>query len=206
MNEKGSSGYEFLVVSVVCLILSAIILFIAIKSGDAEKMQVFRYHANRVALSSISLEYQNSQDTIYLEDMIDQGLISPLKNPFGGEKWCDIEESKVEFIDGKRCVTLQCGNYLIYQQPVGEETYVIYRVDEWSTKKQGNTDEKKVYNLQIDQKDIFAKYYEEDLFISKVNNQFHTNYQTLEEIKSDYQVHVQTVYRKRTKVSEITDS
>ena len=53
MNEKGSSGYEFLVVSVVCLILSAIILFIAIKSGDAEKMQVFRYHANRVALSSI---------------------------------------------------------------------------------------------------------------------------------------------------------
>lgn len=206
INKKGHSNYEFLMVSIICLLLSTIILVIAIKSGDAEKFEVFRYNAKILGLNAITLEDESSLNTIYLQDMVDKGLISSIKNPFGGTTLCNQTESKVEFTtDGKK-VTLQCGNYLIYKQKLSDKTYSIYRVSNWSIQRMTEDDDsKKVYNIKEKNKTIFEDNYEEAMFVAKVNNYYNEDYKDLTEIKKAHKVTTKTVYRQRIKVGEVNE-
>jgi len=61
----------------------------------------------------------NSSDkgTMYLSEMLDLNLISPIKNPFNGKE-CDIYESKVDFSEDIKRVTLKCGEYLIDNEKI----------------------------------------------------------------------------------------
>ncbi len=204
LNKRGNGNYEFLLIAIVCLILTAAILVIAIRSSDDEKFKVFRYNAKTIALNAVIIENETNREIVYLQEMLDQGLISPIKNPFGEEKTCNAAESKVELIHGERHVTLQCGDHLIYKQKLTDKTYTVYQVTKWSEeKKETSNEERVVYNLKSDGQNIFEVLQEEVLFLNNVNKKFGTNYQSVDQIDKKYELITIKQYRKRSKVKEV---
>ena len=202
VNNKGWGSYEFLTVVVVCLILT-IILFVVFRLIDDEKFQVFKYNARTIGINAIDYQINSDFDTVYLYELVDDGYVTKMKNAFSGDKYCDLYESKVEFTDNAKKVTLRCGEYLIYEQDVADEDYDIYKITDWSSKemKGDNIDENTVYNIIVDGKEIFNEYYEEELFIKQVMAKYGKEYSSLNKIKKAYDVKEEEVYRERVLVN-----
>ncbi len=203
VNNKGWGSYEFLTVVVVCLILTIILLFVVFRLIDDEKFQVFKYNARTIGINAIDYQINSDFDTVYLYELVDDGYVTKLKNAFSGDKYCDLYESKVEFTDNAKKVTLRCGEYLIYEQDVADEDYDIYKITDWSFKemKGDNIDENTVYNIIIDGEEVFSDYYEEELFIKQVMNKYGKEYSSLNKIKKAYDVKEEEVYRERVLVN-----
>lgn len=201
-NENGKGTYEFLTVAVTCLILSAILLFIVINNNQKEKYEVFRYNAKTVGINAVNYNNKTSEDVVYLYELINSNLVTRIKNNFSGDEYCDIYESKVEFSDSSKKVTLKCGDYLIYNQDITAKEYNIYKVSDWTFDKieGNNVDTIKVYALIKNGKNLLNGYYEKSLFIKLVANNYGDKYNNLEDIKENYKVDVKTTYRKRTLV------
>ena len=202
-NEKGKGTYEFLTVAVTCLILSAILLFIVINNNQKEKYQVFRYNAKTVGINAVNYNNETSEDVVYLYELINSNLVTRIKNNFSGDEYCDMYESKVVFSGSSKKVTLKCGEYLIYNQDVTDKKYNIYKVSDWSFNKiNGNdVDTVKVYGLMKNGKNLLDGYYEKELFIKLVRDNYGDKYNSLKDIKKNYKVDEKTAYRKRTLVS-----
>lgn len=203
VNNKGWGSYEFLTVVVVCLILTIILLFVVFRLIDDEKFQVFKYNARTIGINAIDYQINSDFDTVYLYELVDDGYVTKMKNAFSGDKYCDLYESKVEFTDNAKKVTLRCGEYLIYEQDVADEDYDIYKITDWSSKemKGDNIDENTVYNIIIDGEEVFSDYYEEELFIKQVMNKYGKEYSSLNKIKKAYDVKEEEVYRERVPVN-----
>ena len=203
VNNKGWGSYEFLTVVVVCLILTIILLFVVFRLIDDEKFQVFKYNARTIGINAIDYQINSDFDTVYLYELVDDGYVTKMKNAFSGDKYCDLYESKVEFTDNAKKVTLRCGEYLIYEQDVADEDYDIYKITDWSFKemKGDNIDENTVYNIIIDGEEVFSDYYEEELFIKQVMNKYGKEYSSLNKIKKAYDVKEEEVYRERVPVN-----
>ena len=202
-NEKGKGTYEFLTVAVTCLILSAILLFIVINNNNNEKFQVFRYNARTVGINAVNYNNETSEDVVYLYELINNNLVTRIKNNFSGDEYCDMYESKVVFSLNNKKVTLKCGEYLIYNQDVTDKEYNIYKVSDWSFNKISgdNVDTTKVYGLIKNGNNLLDGYYEEELFIKLVRDNYGEKYNSLQDIKENYKVDEKTAYRKRTLVS-----
>ena len=202
-NEKGKGTYEFLTVAVTCLILSAILLFIVINNNQKEKYQVFRYNAKTVGINAVNYNNETSEDVVYLYELINSNLVTRIKNNFSGDEYCDMYESKVVFSLNNKKVTLKCGEYLIYNQDVTDKKYNIYKVSDWSFDEINgdNVDTTKVYGLIKNGKNLLDGYYEEELFIKLVRDNYGNKYNSLKDIKENYKVDEKTAYRKRTLVS-----
>ena len=202
-DEKGKGTYEFLTVAVTCLILSAILLFIVINNNQKEKYQVFRYNAKTVGINAVNYNNETSEDVVYLYELINSNLVTRIKNNFSGDEYCDMYESKVVFSGSSKKVTLKCGEYLIYNQDVTDKKYNIYKVSDWSFNKiNGNdVDTVKVYGLMKNGKNLLDGYYEKELFIKLVRDNYGDKYNSLKDIKENYKVDEKTAYRKRTLVS-----
>ena len=202
-DEKGKGTYEFLTVAVTCLILSAILLFIVINNNQKEKYQVFRYNAKTVGINAVNYNNETSEDVVYLYELINSNLVTRIKNNFSGDEYCDMYESKVVFSGSSKKVTLKCGEYLIYNQDVTDKEYDIYKVSDWSFNKiNGNdVDTVKVYGLMKNGKNLLDGYYEKELFIKLVRDNYGDKYNSLQDIKENYKVDEKTAYRKRTLVS-----
>ena len=202
-NEKGKGTYEFLTVAVTCLILSAILLFIVINNTQKEKYEVFKYNAKTVGINAVNYNNKTSEDVVYLYELINSNLVTRIKNNFSGDEYCDMYESKVVFSGSSKKVTLKCGEYLIYNQDVTDKKYNIYKVSDWSFNKiNGNdVDTVKVYGLMKNGKNLLDGYYEKELFIKLVRDNYGDKYNSLKDIKENYKVDEKTAYRKRTLVS-----
>ena len=202
-NEKGKGTYEFLTVAVTCLILSAILLFIVINNTQKEKYEVFKYNAKTVGINAVNYNNETSEDVVYLYELINSNLVTRIKNNFSGDEYCDMYESKVVFFGSSKKVTLKCGEYLIYNQDVTDKKYNIYKVSDWSFNKiNGNdVDTVKVYGLMKNSKNLLDGYYEKELFIKLVRDNYGDKYNSLKDIKENYKVDEKTAYRKRTLVS-----
>ena len=202
-NEKGKGTYEFLTVAVTCLILSAILLFIVINNTQKEKYEVFRYNAKTVGINAVNYNNETSEDVVYLYELINSNLVTRIKNNFSGDEYCDMYESKVVFSGSSKKVTLKCGEYLIYNQDVTDKKYNIYKVSDWSFNKINgdNVDTVKVYGLIKNGNNLLDEYYEEELFIKLVKDNYGNKYNSLKDIKENYKVDEKTAYRKRTLVS-----
>ena len=199
-NTNGITALEFLVIVVVCLILSLVLVFIVISDTEKEKYEVFRYNAKIVGLNAINLNANSSNTTTYLFELVDNNLVTKIKNNFSGDKFCDLYESKVIFDNSGKKVTLKCGNYIIYNQDVTDKDYNIYKVSEWSFDKiEGDyVDKEEVYAILNDGENLLGDYFEKDLFIKLVSKNYGSKYNSLESIKNDFNVDVKTIYRKRT--------
>ena len=202
MSSWGKSNYEFLTVAVVCLILAATVLGIALNNVQKERFRVFRYNAKTVGINAINYEAKNSDSIVYLYELINDNLVTEVKNNFSGDEFCDYYQSKVEFVDDKKLVTLKCGKYLIYKQDVTLEDYSIYKVSDWSFDKVSgdNIDVTTVYSLKMNGDTLLCGYYEKDLFIKLVASNFGKKYNSLDKIEKDYDVVSKKAYRKRVLV------
>ena len=202
-NEKGKGTYEFLTVAVTCLILSAILLFIVINNTQKEKYEVFKYNAKTVGINAVNFNNETSEDVVYLYELINSNLVTRIKNNFSGDEYCDMYESKVVFSGSSKKVTLKCGEYLIYNQDVTDKKYNIYKVSDWSFDKINgdDVDTVKMYGLIKNGKNLLDGYYEKELFIKLVRDNYGDKYNSLKDIKENYKVDEKTAYRKRTLVS-----
>ena len=146
---------------------------------------------------------ETSEDVVYLYELINSNLVTRIKNNFSGDEYCDMYESKVVFSLNNKKVTLKCGEYLIYNQDVTDKEYNIYKVSDWSFNKISgdNVDITKVYGLIKNGNNLLDGYYEEELFIKLVRDNYGNKYNSLKDIKKNYKVDEKTAYRKRTLVS-----
>ena len=167
---------------------------------DLEFLDIMR---KLVGINAINYEARNSEDVVYLYELINDNLIKEVKNSFSGDESCDLYASKVEFVDDKKMVTLQCGNYLIYKQDITDKNYDIYKVDDWSfEKKDGkDIDAIDVYSLNKNGKDLLNGFYEEDLFVKLVASNYGDEYNSLEQIEKDFDVKSKKAYRKRVLIN-----
>lgn len=203
-NRSGFGAYEMLTVCVMLLIIVAFALANVFKTDYKEKYDVMEYNARMFSLSANNVYLVDGTKSLYtLQMLIDKKIHSNIKNPFQGTKYCDSNLSKVEFKNGKRYVTLECGNYLIYNQNALDDSYTIYRVSKWSDEK-GNKDNQKVvfYNYQVDGKDVFKNDLEKDTFLYEYNKINGTEYKTIKEIPDSSNVSKKTMYRNIEKVSD----
>ena len=183
--KRGFGTYEMLTVFVVILIIVVICLSFVFKSDYKEKYAVMEYNARMFALSANNLSIDKGfQGPFYLQELIDQRLSSSIKNPFKGSKYCDSLLSKVVIKKQKKYVTLQCGNYLIYNQDTLDKEFTIYQVGSW---KKGNSDDDNVqvedfYNLVEDGKNLFDEDLEEGAFLYSYNMKKGTTYDSINDI------------------------
>lgn len=204
-NNKGFGSREILTVSTVCLILAAILLVIAIKSSYGEKYSVMEYNARVFGLNATTYLMENNNDAVSMMELLDNGLFTQVKNPFGGEKYCNASESKVEYRDEKKYVTLRCGSYLIDHQYIAEEEYQIYKVGAWSDKKLEKAQEIIAYNYKENGKDGFDDVYDEMMFLYAFNKKMNKDYEKIEDIPEQYQVYQKKLYRSKTLI-EVVDN
>lgn len=198
-NELGKGSYEFLTVAVTCLIISSIFLFIVIDNSQKEKFQVFKYNAKIVGINAVNYNNKTNDDVVYLYELINNNLVTRIKNNFSEDEYCDAYESKVIFSDNSKKVTLRCGEYLIYNQDITDKNYKIYKVRDWTFKKikGDNVDKKEVYGLIKNGKNLLNNYYEKDLFVKLVADNYGSQYSNFESIKKNYKIDKKTMYRKR---------
>lgn len=201
--KRGFGTYEVLTVFVMLLIIVVVLLARVFKTDYKEKYDVMENNARMFALTVNNLYLEEgTRDVYYLQMIMDKKLFSNIKNPFKGEKYCDAYTSKVEIVDNKKYVTLECGNYLIYQQNSLDKPYTIYQVGSWSSKKpKGKVQEEVFYNYQKDGKDVFSNSLEEEMFLYEFNKINGTSYEKVQEIKTSYQVSKETKYRYMKKVN-----
>lgn len=194
-----------LTICVMLLIIIVVALAYVFKTDYTEKYKVMRYNAKMLGLSVSNLYLEDdSKKLYYLQELIDSKLYSDVKNPFQGDKFCDTYLSKVEIKDNdKKFVTLECGNYLIYNQNTIDEEYDIYQASEWSSKKHKNDNQETVfYNYQVDGQDVFEEWLEKDIFLYEYNKKNGTEYFDITEIPEDVSIQEKTMYRYIKKVSD----
>ena len=204
-RKKGFGAYEMLTICVMVLIIVVVALAYVFKTDYTEKYKVMRYNAKMLGLSVSNLYLEDdSKKLYYLQELIDSKLYSDVKNPFQGDKFCDTYLSKVEIKDNdKKFVTLECGNYLIYNQNTIDEEYDIHQASEWSSKKHKNDNQETVfYNYQVDGQDVFEEWLEKDIFLYEYNKKNGTEYLDITEIPEDVSIQEKTMYRYIKKVSD----
>lgn len=202
--KKGFGSYEVLTVCVMLLIIVVVALAYVFKTNYKEKYDVMEYNAKMFSLTVSNLYMQDgTQSVYYLQEIIDEKLSSNIKNPFQGDKYCDPFSSKVEIVDGKKFVTLECGNYLVYQQDSLKSPYTIYQVGAWSTKKKADDNQTVVfYNYLEDGESLFEENLEEAIFLYEYNKETGTSYTSIADIPNQDNIVKTTRYRHMEKVSD----
>ena len=204
INNKGFTGYELLTMALVCLVLAFIVLQIALGTRDGEKYSVFIYNAKVLGTNAAQLQLLEEEKEIYLKELIEKGYVEEMKNPFDGDRYCDMNESKVIFSQEERKVTLRCGDYLIKEQPLGADKVKIYKVSGW---KEGQGGEKDVtqtfYNYKENNAYIFPDFLEEKLFLKSINQKYQTKFTMALEMKTNPSFEEKVYHRTETLVKEM---
>ncbi len=207
--KSGFGTYEMLTVCVMLLVIVVGLLAYVFSTDYTEKYDVMQYNARMFSLTASNLYMDENYsgkmgDTVYyLQMILDLKLTSQIKNPFQGDKYCDSYRSKVEIRDDKKYVTLECGNYLIYQQDSLKEPYTIYQVSNWSNVQSGFTNQiVDFYNYKKDGIDLFDEDLELGMFLYKYNFEMGTDYQKIDEIPDQENIVKTTRYRH---LKEVTD-
>lgn len=197
-NKRGFITNDLITIIVVCLVLFTVIATMAYQSTNGEKYRIMKYSAYNMGTSIAHYKTENeTQEAIYLQELIDNGVYSSVKNPFNSADECSPTESYVRDVNSKKYVTLKCGSYLIDDQYIGDEKYTIYKVGPWHEGIKGREDiqTKAKYNLLEDGKEVYPEYLDESLFIYTVNKDNDTSYNSIIEINRDLKVIEKPFYR-----------
>lgn len=199
LNNKGYGKYEVLTIIVLLMGLFCYGSFKIVKRVELQKFDTMKDSAiNFSKVTATNIASFHNTETVYLDEVIDENLISKIKSPFSSN-YCDGSESKVEMIDGVPYVTLKCDDYLIERAKFSDKSGVnIYKVTPWSRNKSGDDLENKVlYNCSVNGKDLYSNYYEELYFVSLVNKENHTDYYFSNEVNSTCNVVSYNFYRNK---------
>ena len=200
-NNKGFGKFEVLTVIVLLMIVGSFLLYGVIKQSPEEGLKTMKNDAikfsNAVATNNDTFHNTNF---VYLGEVLDEKLISEIKNPVGKGN-CSQSESFVEMINGTAVTTLRCGNYLIDKATfAGGEKMKVYQVSDWSEKKSSSSnDQKKLYNCLVKGKEKYPEYYDELYFVYLINQDYDTGHFFADTVDpSDCKVVSKTFYREKT--------
>lgn len=201
INKKGSAINELLIVLVLCLILSVILLCLILKRVKEEQFRTLKNDLDIFINSSTLYNIENDTNIISLKELVDEKIISQIKDPFNKSTTCDLYESRIERNDNEVISTLKCGDYLITKNEANKN--IIYKVDDWNEKNNSNSNVKIGYNYIKNEKLVFDDYYEDYMFLYLFNKHNNTSYQSISNIPQNYNIINQVFYRKLTKIKEI---
>ena len=202
-NSLGFGKFEILTVIVLLLGIFAFLLYGLLGGASHRKIEAMKDNAisfSKIVTANIS-SFHNTE-TVYLQEAIDERLMSSMKSPVSGGN-CSVNESFVHLKSGLPYVTLRCGKFLIEDANFsGNQENDVYEISNWSLKKiSGDGVEKKtLYNCKESNKEVFSEYYEELYFVYEINKKYNTDYYFADDISSNCKVVSQTFYRRKKKV------
>lgn len=195
-NNNGFGKFEVLTIIVLMLIVFCILSMNMFGGVSKQKLETMK--KSSISFSSTittNIATFHNTETVYLQEAIDEKLISPIKSPIGGG-YCSAADSYVELIDGMPYVTLNCNNILIEKENFSGSEIEAYKVSKWmEEKKKDDMEERVLYNCKSDDKEIFDRYYEELYFVYEINKKYNTNYYFSGDIKDNCKVVSKTFYR-----------
>lgn len=204
-NNKGFGKFEILTMIVILLAIFAFLAYSFLQKTDSKKLATMKDNAiNFSKVTSTNIETFHNINFVYLQEVIDEGLMGNIKRPEGGGN-CSTSESYVQVIDNKSYVTLKCGNLLIEKANfAGKSDVDVYEVSDWSLEKSGEDDEEKVlYNCEENGKELFSEYYEDLYFVYEINKKYHADSYSASDVKN-CTVLKKTFYRTKKHFEKIT--
>ena len=199
-SNVGIGTKEIMIVGLLIIVVIAFLMYNILGGASNQKLNTFRENASTFSKSMITNQSSfRNVEVIYLGEAIEEGVMKDIKNSLGSG-YCDRENSKVSFRDGRVYTTLKCGKYLIDDYEIENSSDIpIYVVSEWSSEKfEGdNVEEITLYNCYEGSRLVFDQYYEEQYLIFMVNDQYNEAARTLEGIerKTALTVTSKTFYR-----------
>ena len=159
-NNKGFGKYEILTVIVLMLIIFCILSVVMFGGVSKQKLETMKKSAvSFTSAVTTNIATFHNTETVYLQEVIDEKLIGPIKSPVGGGK-CSGADSFVELIDGMPYVTLNCNNVLIEKEDFSGNDINAYKVSKWmEEKKKDNMEERVLYNCVKNGKFDLNSYY-----------------------------------------------
>ncbi len=204
LGNRGFGGYELLTMAMVCLVLSVIMIEITLGARDNERYKVFAYNSKMFGINASGLQMLEEQKIIYLSELIENGYMAPIKNPFDEDSYCNQYESKVVFDGNKKKIFLTCGDYVIQNQSLDGSKVSIYKVSDWEEEKKDQKNVSKTfYNYLQNQKYVFPFFLEDEIFLKKMNYMRQNQYQNIDEMKNDIKIEEKTFYRTEKEVKKV---
>lgn len=194
-SNKGFGKFEVLTIMVVLLIIFCILSMNLFGGVSKQKIETMKKSATSFTTSvTTNIDTFHNTEKVYLQEVIDEELIRPIKSPVGGGK-CSGADSYVELIDGMPYVTLNCNNVLIEKENFVNKDINVYKVSKWMSKKtKDDMEERILYSCKSNGKEIFDRYYEELYFVYEINKKYGTDYYFASDVK-DCEVVSKTFYR-----------
>lgn len=194
-NNRGFGKYEILTVIVLMLIIFCILSINMFGGVSKQKIETMKKSAiSFTSAVTTNIDTFHYTEKVYLQEVIDEKLIKPIKSPVGGGK-CSSADSYVELINGQPYVTLNCNNVLIEKEDFSGKNISVYKVSKWmEEKKKDDMEERILYNCKSNGKEMYDRYYEELYFVYEINKKYDTDYYFVSDIK-DCEVVSKTFYR-----------
>ena len=194
-SNKGFGKFEVLTIMVVLLIIFCILSMNLFGGVSKQRIETMKKSATSFTSSvTTNIDTFHNTEKVYLQEVIDEELIRPIKSPVGGGK-CSGADSYVELIDGMPYVTLNCNNVLIEKENFVNKDINVYKVSKWMSKKtKDDMEERILYNCKSNGKEIFDRYYEELDFVYGIKKKCGTDYYFASDVK-ECEVVSKTFYR-----------
>ena len=202
-NNLGYGKFEVLTIIVVLMIIGAFLAYTIMGNSESQKFSAMRKDASSFSDTVINNFGDGEKEVYTLAEIIDEGLMRSVKNPFGEDN-CSIYESRIEVIENTKYLTFKCGNYIINKAVVREKDFDIYKVTKWNeTATDENSQSAEVYNCtESDGKLLFDDYLEAASFIYAMRKTYGIDINSIEEAKKSCNVVVKTMYRDLELVDE----
>lgn len=201
-NNLGYGKFEVLTIIVVLMIIGAFLAYTILGNSEPQKYSAMRKDGNNFGKVVINNLNDGDRKVFTLAEVIDEGLIQDVVNPFG-EGNCDIYESRVEMSGNSRILTFRCGDYIISNGDIKSGKYDIYKVSKW---KDEATNEKSVsavvYNCQEEDGLLFDDYLEADSFVYGLRKSYGIDINNIEDAKKSCDIIEKTMYRDLELVDE----
>lgn len=191
-NIKGFARFEVLTAIVLILLIVSFLMVSILNSVKNQKLNAMVKSAKNFSSAVLVDNVENS--TYYLRDAINDDLFEGIKSPFSSAN-CDIDESKIDYVDSQKYVTLKCDDYLIYSESSDNSEFNIYKVSEWlDSKVSKKSQDITVYNCKKNDKLLLDDYYDEVSFLYYFNKKYKTDYYDMKDI-TECKVVSQELYR-----------
>lgn len=168
MKEKNNRGFgkvEFMTILGLIAILIAIGSKMAVDTG--KNYSAFKSTATNFldAVAMYKDMYTKDSNIYYLNEVIEKGYSSEIKNPMDGTMNCDKYESYVEVPSpNNKKIHLECGEYVV--EGSQNDGFKVYEVGKWKDKKEnGDNDTNTIYNYKKDGVVALDKYVTERTFV-----------------------------------------
>ena len=179
-NNRAFAKFEVLTIIVLLLVIVTILMLTILNSLKNQRINAMISSARQFSNSVIVDNIENS--TYYLRDAINDELFDNIRSPFSSGN-CDVDESKVDYVNSQKYVTFKCDNYLIYNEEADNKEYKVYKVSEWLNSKNSDDYENRIgYNCKKGKNLLFDSYYDEKSFLYYINKKYNKEYFDISEV------------------------